>query len=194
MNFKTLFVTLPLAVLFTIVIACSPGANGAPKGRQAIAHSNKDLSSVNPAQTHLEIDKSDYELHLYEGETRLKSYPVVLGPNPIDDKMQQGDGCTPEGTFKIRARYPHDSWSHFLWIDYPNAASWKKFKDRKAKGKIPADAQIGGEIGIHGVPQGRDDILENGINWTLGCISVSNAHIQEIYPLVRVGTEVVIRK
>lgn len=194
MNFKILFTTLPLAVLFVIVLGCHAGGGEAPAGRSAVVHTEKALSSVNPANTHLEIDKSDYELHLYEGEQKLKTYPVVLGPNPIDDKMQQGDGCTPEGTFKIRARYPHQSWSHFLWIDYPNADSWKKFKERKAKGDIPADAKIGGEIGIHGVPEGRDDILENGINWTLGCISVSNAHIQEIYPLVRVGTEVIIRK
>ena len=109
---------------------------------------------VDPSQTSLFIDKSDYRLYLLEAEDTLKWYPVVFGFNPVDDKMQEGDGCTPEGRFQLRSMYEHQKWERFLWIDYPTKESWKKFEARKSAGIIPEDASIGGEIGIHGVPSG----------------------------------------
>lgn len=114
----------------------------------------------------------------------LKSYPVVFGFNPVDDKLRQGDGCTPEGVFKIRAKYPNKDWSKFIWIDYPNKDSWKKFQQAKDAGIIPKDASIGGDVGIHGVPKGADYAIDEKQNWTLGCISLKNKDIDEIYNFV----------
>ncbi len=127
------------------------------------------------------IDKSDYQLSVMHADSTLITYPCVLGFNPIDDKKQEGDGCTPEGTFKIISKYPHKSWSYFIWIDYPNKESWRKFNERKADGTLTNDASIGGEIGIHGVPEGADDLIDDGTNWTLGCISLKTAHIKDLY-------------
>lgn len=129
----------------------------------------------------LRIDKSEYTLSvLYRDET-LIVYPCVFGFNAIDDKAQEGDGCTPEGTFGLRDMYPHKSWKYFIWIDYPNKESWRRFERRKANGEIEASATIGGEIGIHGVPEGGDKMIENQTNWTLGCISLKNKHIMDLY-------------
>jgi len=66
------------------------------------------------------IDKSDYTLQLIADAITIKTYPVIFGPNPVDDKRREGDKCTPEGNFTIRDLYPHDKWSKFLWVDYPN--------------------------------------------------------------------------
>ena len=118
----------------------------------------------------------------------IKQYPVVLGENPVDDKRMQGDHCTPEGQFKVRTKYPHQSWEKFIWIDYPNDASMKKFNAAKASGDIPEDASIGGEIGIHGVPGNSDEIISLGINWTLGCISLKNEDINDFYPYIKEGS------
>ena len=127
------------------------------------------------------IDKSDYTLTVLHKEEVLKKYPCVFGFNAIDDKHQEGDGCTPEGTFEIRSKYAHRSWKYFIWIDYPNKESWRRFNERKNNGEIENDATIGGEIGIHGVPEGADDMIESRTNWTLGCISLTNNDITEIY-------------
>ena len=143
---------------------------------------------------HLDISKSTYMLKVMADTLVLKSYPMVLGGNPEDDKLRQGDQCTPEGTFHIKSKYPHEQWSKFLWIDYPTADSWRKHQAAKARGDIPSGAAIGGEIGIHGVPRGRDKLIDVGINWTLGCVSLKRADIDEIYPYVQVGTEVQINK
>lgn len=143
-----------------------------------------------PGSVSIRIRKSAYQLDILQNGKVLKTYPVVLGPDPVNDKLRQGDGATPEGHFKLRATYPHKSWSYFLWIDYPNAKSWEKHNAAKKAGKIPKDASIGGEVGIHGVPAGRNDLIENQTNWTLGCISLTTEAITEIYPLVGEGTAV----
>lgn len=148
---------------------------------------DKDLISIY-------IDKSQSLLQLRIDTTVLKTYPVVLGNNPVDDKRMEGDKCTPEGNFELKATYPHKKWSKFLWIDYPNAESWKKFNDAKEAGLLPATATIGGEIGIHGVPDGYDHLIDEKQNWTLGCISLKNKDVDEIYTVVKAGTKVQIVK
>jgi murein L,D-transpeptidase YafK len=128
------------------------------------------------------------------GKVELKKYDCVFGGNPIDDKKYEGDKCTPEGVFHIQAKYPHQDWNKFILIDYPTAQSWKKFEANKAHGKIPFGAQIGGSIGIHGVPAKKEYLIDKTINWTLGCISLRNADVDEIYRYVKVGTKVTIAK
>lgn len=140
------------------------------------------------------IDKSDYKLSACYKDKVIKEYPVVFGGNPEDDKLMQGDQCTPEGTFKMISKYPHKSWSKFIWIDYPNKDSWKKHNQAKKEGKIPMDAKIGGEIGIHGVPGNTDFLINYKNNWTLGCISLKNADVNEIYPYFNKSTVIEIKK
>lgn len=151
-----------------------------------------DSLKLDKRKVYIQIEKSKRTLFLKVGETIVKSYPVVLGFNPTDDKMKEGDGCTPEGTFKIQSQYPHKSWNKFIWIDYPNAESKKKFAERKKKGLIPKNAKIGGEIGIHGVPKGTDMFIDMGKDWTLGCISLKNKDVSEVYSLVKAGTKIII--
>lgn len=140
-----------------------------------------DSLKMNRNQIHLRIFKSSYLLEVLHDTTVLKTYPVVFGFNPIDDKLKQGDGCTPEGVFAIRSKYPHASWSKFIWIDYPNKDSWAKHKKAKQDKTIPQGAPIGGEVGIHGVPTGFDYMIDEKENWTLGCISLKTKDINEIY-------------
>ncbi len=136
------------------------------------------------------IDKSEYTLSVLHKDSVLISYPCVFGFNAIDDKMKEGDGATPEGEFGIRSMYPHRSWSYFIWIDYPNEESWRRFRKRKADGTIEQSATIGGEVGIHGVPVGADDLISSKTNWTLGCISLSTEHITDLYKSIGTGTKI----
>lgn len=140
------------------------------------------------------IDKSEYKLTLYTETAKVKEYPVVFGGDPVGDKLMEGDERTPEGVFSIRGFYPHKSWSKFLWIDYPTKDSWSKHKKAIAEGRIPKGAKIGGEIGIHGVPSGYDHAIDTKMNWTLGCISLKNKDVDEIYGYVYEGMSVTIVK
>lgn len=140
------------------------------------------------------IEKLSYVMYIVHDSLLLKKYDVVFGFNPKDDKFKQGDGCTPEGVYGIRAKYSHASWSKFIWIDYPNKQSWEKFKKAKMNGLIPKNATIGGEVGIHGVPKGYDYLIDEKENWTLGCISLKTDDINELYDAVSFRTKIYIFK
>ena len=140
------------------------------------------------------IDKSDYELSVYDEKGWYATYPVVFGSNGLDDKRMEGDKKTPEGSFRIVSKRVHEKWYRFLAIDYPTKESWDKFKQRKQKGEIPASASIGGAIGIHGTWPNEDFIIDKYKNWTLGCVSMKKDDVLEIYGYTPVGTSVVIRK
>jgi len=138
-------------------------------------------NTISKSAVSIRIDKSAYTLSVLHKDTVLITYPCVFGFNAVDDKAREGDGATPEGHFGVRSMYPHKSWKYFIWIDYPNAESWARFKRRKANGELDQSATIGGEVGIHGVPEGADGMIDSRTNWTLGCISLKNAHIEDLY-------------
>ncbi len=144
--------------------------------------------------TSIIIDKSDYELSVFDAKGWYATYPVVFGNNSLGDKKMQGDKNTPEGTFRITAKRVHDKWCRFLTLDYPNAESVEKFNRRKERGEIPADASIGGGIGIHGTWPREGFVIDRYKNWTLGCISMKNEDVTEIYGFTGAGTRVAIRK
>ena len=180
----------PLYSLFFLLILLQCGT------KQEVEHYlnySRSLSSlvdslqVQQQDLSLYIDKSDYTLAVMAGGKVIKEYPVVFGSSPVEDKRMEGDKRTPEGTFRIRDFYPHQKWSKFIWLDYPTQDSWQKHKAAKEKGVIPQEAKIGGEIGIHGVPQGYDQSIDQKINWTLGCISLKNKDVDDLYTQVHKG-------
>src|SRR6266550_2317650 len=66
------------------------------------------------------IDKSDYELRVYDADGWYATYPVVFGSNDLSDKMMEGDKRTPEGKFKILLKKIHPKWGFELLLDFPN--------------------------------------------------------------------------
>jgi murein L,D-transpeptidase YafK len=157
---------------------------------QVLIENGYDIKRDKP--TVIVVHKLSRKLTCYRGLTPLKTFPVVLGNDPLNDKLCQGDTCTPEGVYRVRAKYPHAKWDSFIWLDYPNTQNWLKFSRAKKAGKIPPEADIGGEVGIHGTEDPYRNLT--GINWTKGCISLLNKDLQEIYPLVNNKTLVVITK
>lgn len=140
------------------------------------------------------IDKSDYELRVYDSEGWYATYPVVFGNKTLGDKKMEGDRNTPEGSFYIINKKNHSEWGKFMLIDYPNDESIEKFNERKARGEIPSSASIGGGIGIHGTRKDEEFAVDRYQNWTWGCISVKYSDVFELYNLLPVGTRVTIQK
>ncbi|RJR39797.1 MAG: hypothetical protein C4567_11395 [Deltaproteobacteria bacterium] len=138
------------------------------------------------------VHKLARKLTVYQGTTPLKTYKIVLGNDPYNDKLRQGDTCTPEGVYRVVCKYPHQKWTYFILLDYPNTQNWLKFGRAKKAGRVPEDADIGGAIGIHGTEDDGKNL--SGLNWTKGCVSLTNRDLEEIYPLVNNKTLVVIKK
>lgn len=182
-------------VLLTLTSAC-PKADPTSSIEKPEVSLNLVLSTLDyhPDDVGIAVSKKRYLMGFMIKDSIVKTYPVVFGGNPIDDKRMQGDKCTPEGWFGIRAKYPHKKWNKFIWIDYPNAESWSKHNASKRSGQIPDSATIGGEIGIHGVPPGKDWWIDEKMNWTLGCIAMKNKHIDEVFPHLNENTQVYILK
>jgi murein L,D-transpeptidase YafK len=139
------------------------------------------------------IDKSSYELHVYDSKGWYASYPVVFGNSSLSDKKMEGDRNTPEGSFKIVNKRVHDKWHRYMGLDYPTKESLAKFNERKRRGEVPASAKPGAGIGIHGVWPHEDFVVDRYKNWTNGCIALKNSDVQEIYSFVPVGTPVTIK-
>lgn len=140
------------------------------------------------------IIKSTYELKVYDEEGWYATYPVVFGSKSLEDKMVEGDRKTPEGTFRIVSKRPHEKWDKMMLIDYPTKADYEKFNARKSRGLIPAGAKIGGGIGIHGTWPHDENAVDAFQNWTNGCISLKREDMDELYELIPVGTRVTIQR
>ena len=140
------------------------------------------------------ITKHTYELAVFDSQGWLVTYPVVFGSTDLRDKMMSGDRETPEGTFSIISKRVHEKWDRFLLLNYPTGACIAKFNERKAEGLIPANAAIGGGIGIHGTWPHEGYAIDQYQEWTNGCISMKNPDVEELYNMIPLGTEVVIRK
>lgn len=151
---------------------------------------------------HLVALKQKRQLHLFDGDTLVRSYPIALGPNPTGDKVHLGDGRTPEGVFRICSKTLDSRYDRFLGIDYPTAEVARRGRASglltageaesilaaAADGRCPPwTTPVGGAIGIHG--SGADPAPPTG-DWTAGCIAVSNAHLWELYDVLRIGDTV----
>jgi len=170
----------------------SPVVTSTPLVTSKTAEAKRNILPV--GRIYLVIDKSDYELNVYDDKGWFATYPVVFGNGSLADKKMEGDRCTPEGDFRIVAKKIHDRWDRFMALDYPTRESYEKFKERKQRGEIPANARIGGSIGIHGTWPNDDYIIDRYKNWTMGCISMKNRDVEDLYSYLPVGTRVTIRK
>ncbi len=127
------------------------------------------------------VDKSDRQLHLMRDGEIWKSYPVGLGFAPRGHKRQEGDGRTPEGDYVLDWRNPDSSFYLSIHISYPDSGDRAEAARR---GVSP-----GGAIFIHG----RHSLTRRKRDWTLGCIAVTDAAMDEIWRAVPDGTPITIR-
>ena len=146
-----------------------------------------------PNPYYIIIDKSDYEMQIYDDTGWLATYPVVFGSKDLSDKLFEGDKRTPEGEYTISIKKTNKQWGLELLLDYPNQKNIEAFNQRKAQGKIPKGKKIGNGIAIHGTRPGSEWTVDNYINWTDGCISVKYSEMKELYDLIPQGTKVTIR-
>lgn len=130
------------------------------------------------------VSKDRKELYLVSGSTLLRKYSVAFGWDFIGHKRFEGDGRTPEGIYTIDYKNPNSAFYLSLHVDYPNKAD---IEYARSKGRSP-----GGNIMIHGFPNDPKSYervaKDHPLNWTAGCIAVTNEEIREIYTLVKERT------
>ena len=184
-----LFLSFSAFSSLALLMAFVPGkkvtkTNSIPKPTHSV-------SSVNPY--YIIVDKSDYELKVYDDEGWYATYPIVFGSKDLSDKMREGDKRTPTGSFKVILKKIHPKWGPELLLDYPTPESFRRFNERKAKGLIPKAAKIGDGIAIHATRPEEEWTVDNFYNWTDGCVSVKYTEMKDLFSYIPVGTPVTIQ-
>jgi len=137
-----------------------------------------------PEVSEVLVRKEERRLYLLSGDQVVRSYRIGLGDNPSGHKLYQGDKRTPEGKYVLDWRNSNSDFYKSIHISYPNA------EDREQASAWGLDP--GGSIMIHGLPNEAGDMAFAflGLDWTDGCIAVSNEEMDEIWQLVADGTPI----
>ncbi|MCT4614258.1 MAG: L,D-transpeptidase family protein [Marinifilaceae bacterium] len=134
------------------------------------------------------VNKSEREMILLSKSDTIATYPISLGREPRHHKQFEGDMRTPEGIYYINDKNPNSNYYKNLGISYPNN---KDIENAKKLGKDP-----GGMIKIHGMRNGFGFIgrFHLFVDWTQGCIALTDDEMEELYQNISVGTIIEIRK
>ena len=131
---------------------------------------------------------------LFDGKV-TKVYSVMLGRGGMGPKIKEGDKKVPEGKYLLDFKNPYSKFFKSIHITYPNRDDIERARD--------LGVNPGGDIFVNGMPnyfselQGILDsetmaIAFPGIDWTAGCVAVSNKEMQEIWDNVEVPTPITI--
>jgi murein L,D-transpeptidase YafK len=153
----------------------------------------KARNSITDTSYYIVIDKSDYELRVYDEEGWYATYQVVFGSKNQGDKMVAGDKKTPDGNYRIILKKIHSKWGPELLLDYPNQEDSFKFRQRKESKLISKNAKIGNGIAIHGTRPQEEWTVDKNYNWTDGCISLKYTEMKDLFSYINVGTKVTIQ-
>jgi murein L,D-transpeptidase YafK len=194
LRFNHFLLLLPAVAFFSFTI--DKGKKKKPTGTRSAKVAKKPPHITADAVEnpyYIVVDKSDYELKVYDEEGWYATYPIVFGSKDLNDKMREGDKRTPTGQFKIILKKIHPKWGPELLLDYPNDVSYQRFNERKAKGLIPKNAKIGNGIAIHATRPDEEWTVDNFYNWTDGCVSVKYTEMKDLFSYIPVGTPVTIQ-
>lgn len=133
------------------------------------------------------VEKSARKLSVLKNGNVLKTYLVALGANPVGRKEQEGDMKTPEGSYTIDRRNPNSDYHLSLHISYPGPEDVVRAEQR--------GVSAGFDIMIHGLPNGQGwmDNLHRQMDWTAGCIALTDEEIEELWRITPDGTPIEIK-
>lgn len=135
------------------------------------------------------IKKSTRMLYLSSQGEIYKKYHITLGQVPEGPKEFEGDMKTPEGIYLLDWRQPSPQYYKSIHISYPN----KKDRAHAEANGVSA----GGMIMIHGTPTNWSlsplgDWMPMLLDWTEGCIAMSNDDLDEVWEQTTNGTPIII--
>lgn len=174
----------------TIILLAAVWAHAeAPLSSSAIATSSSDLSldaSLQLADT-VVVRKGERRLYLMRNGAVLRSFKVALGLRPEGHKQSEGDYRTPEGKYRLVRRNPNSEYFLSIQVSYPNDDDIAR---ARKQGVRP-----GGAIMIHGQPNTptRSRDYYQTVDWTEGCIAVSNSDMVEIWLMTPPDTPIEIQ-
>lgn len=172
---------LPCMLMLSGVTAHAEG----PLSSSAIASSSVEAGL--PLADSVVVRKAQRTLELLRNGEVLRSYKIALGLRPEGHKQFEGDFRTPEGKYVLNRRNPNSEYFLSIQVSYPNDQDVAR---ARRQGQRP-----GGAIMIHGqpnTPRKPRDYYAN-VDWTEGCIAVSNSDMVEIWLMTPPDTPIEIQ-
>ncbi len=141
------------------------------------------------------------------GQAELTLQNIAIGRFGTSIDKRRADNTTPLGRYRITKIERDSSFHRFISLDYPGIeqaeAAFREgdiaqreyqaiLRAHRAGRMPPQDTALGGHVGIHGLGQG-DPHWHETLNWTRGCIALTNAQIDTLLSWVRAGMMVEIR-
>jgi len=157
------------------------------------------------------ISKKNNELIVEKAGYVVKKYHIASGKGGKGTKHRRGDSKTPLGVYRISSFKESGRFHFFIQLDYPNLIdAWYGYKNQiidaddfkriasayKKREAPPQDTGLGGFIGIHGLGETNEKKLtiHQELNWTNGCIALTNEEINDLKSFVDIGTHVIIKE
>lgn len=130
------------------------------------------------------VKKASRLLQVFSQGKLVRTYSVALGQSPVGPKMREGDNRTPEGDYILDRRNPGSGYHLSLHVSYPSAEDAARARQG---GYAP-----GGAIMIHGMKNGLGWIgrLHRLVDWTRGCIALTDSEMEELWRVVPDGTPI----
>ncbi|MCB1773639.1 MAG: L,D-transpeptidase [Gammaproteobacteria bacterium] len=154
------------------------------------------------------IDTAQQTLSVMQGDApAMRLFDIAIGRYGATAEKRQGDNMTPLGRFRINDIRRSDTFHRFVALDYPgveraetalqsgliNEATRDRItRAHRSHRAPPQSTELGGHIGIHGLG-GADPAVHASMNWTRGCVALTNTQIDALVPWLRVGMTVEIR-
>lgn len=150
----------------------------------------------------VDVDSAKREMRVLRGDRVLAVFDgVSVGRWGVSEEKRLGDGKTPLGEYRIAWLKASGLFGPFLGFDYPSLARAEKglaageisqaefeaIQKAHAQGRVPPqNTRLGGQIGIHGLGR-ADPRIHRHVNWTKGCIALTNAQMSQFMRLVGKG-------
>lgn len=154
------------------------------------------------------VDTSKLTLEVKQGNKVLATMKnIAIGQKGAGFKKHIGDDITPKGEYKIGWINNKSRFYKFYGFNYPsvdnaNEALLSGLLSKRSHTRIvkahskkqvpPQNTKIGGQIGIHGLGE-ADKAIHKIMNWTHGCIALSNEQVDQLEQWIKKGTVVKIK-
>lgn len=142
-----------------------------------------------------------------ENKTLVTMNNIAIGQKGAGFKKHRGDDITPKGEYKIGWINNKSRFYKFYGFNYPSVDNANeallsgllskrshtaivKAHDEK---QVPSqNTKIGGQIGIHGLGE-ADKAIHKIMNWTHGCIALTNEQVDQLGQWIKKGTVVKVK-
>lgn len=147
----------------------------------------------------IEVKRGEQTVDIIEG--------IAIGQSGSGQKNHRGDNITPAGEYRIGWVGERSTFHRFFGLNYPSAQdaenglrkgvidkyTYADIVNAHMYGRVPPqNTPLGGRVGIHGLGSASLKIHQS-MNWTHGCIAMTDKQIDHLSQWINTGTLVKIK-